>query len=129
MPSSELAPVTRAAFPRISNTPSCAQPNNAAKSPLSFDGNRKGSRFFLRDRIFGGKPPHALPENMQILSARHLGRLGDKVLRQARHRPQHRLDLLAGARIDLELALLHLVEEGAILHGGVECAPQRVDAV
>ena len=53
----------------------------------------------------------------------------DRLGRRARDLLDQRGDLLAGERIDVDLELLGLGEIGRILHGGVERAPQRVDAV
>src|SRR5690349_16158325 len=75
-----------------------------------------------------------LSSNSRLLSsitllARHLRRLGKDLLRQARDRTNNRLDVFAGARIDLELALARLFEEFGISHGRIVGTPQGCHAI
>src|SRR5262245_12510278 len=53
----------------------------------------------------------------------------DDLARRRRELPDQALHLLARERIDVEVELRRLSHEGRVLHGGVEGAPQRRDAL
>src|SRR5437899_3538104 len=95
MPSSELAPVTMAALPLMSNCGVSCLNENACE----------WSRFLTWRMSLIGKPVPTFPGHA-LTPHRHVSGPGDDVLRQRRDRAHHRLDLFAGARIDLEPALL-----------------------